>query len=148
MNSLGRCVRTVGVLAFLAASFGCLGELLGISVPGTFTVIGNPNLPPNYEPTFTVQGGIGTADLTGNFLMPGCGFRLAPEFFQTDDQLTFRLNFVATTDNPVCPAVVRIADYEAGFQAVPVGRYDIRVIYDIERADGVLRFEAGNVTVR
>ena len=80
--------------------------------------------------------------------MPGCGFRLAPEFFRTDDQLTFRLNFVATIDNPVCPGVIRIADYEAGFQTVPAGRYDIRVIYDIERADEVLRFDAGNVTVR
>ncbi len=128
--------------------FRLSGGASRISVPGTFTVIGNPNLPPNYEPTFTVQGGIGTADLTGNFLMPGCGFRLAPEFFRTDDQLTFRLNFVATTDNPTCPTVIRIADYEAGFQAVPTGRYDIRVIYDIERADEVLRFDAGNVTVR
>lgn len=146
MNSLGRCVRTAGVLAFLAASFGCREGPLGISVLGTFAVTGSRNPPPNYEPSFTVQGGGGTAALSGNFWGTECGRRLVPEFFRNEDQLTFRLTFVPI--NVPCPEVVLVSDYEAGFQAVPAGQYEIRVIYDSEGADEALRFEAGTVTVR
>ncbi len=147
MNSLGRCVRTAGVLAFLAASFGCREEPLGISVLGTFAVTGSRNPPPNYEPSFTVQGGGGTAALSGNFWGTECGRRLVPEFFRNEDQLTFMLTFVLIADVP-CPGVVLVSDYEAAFQAVRAGQYQILVIYDSEGADEALRFEAGTVTVR
>ncbi len=146
MNSLGRCVRTAGVLAFLVPSFGCREEPLGISVLGTFAVTGSRNPPPNYEPSFTVQGGGGTAALSGNFWGTECGRGLVPEFFRNEDQLTFRLTFVPI-DAP-CPQVVLVSDYQVAFQAVPAGQYQIRVIYDSESADEALRFEAGTVTVR
>ena len=147
MNSLRRCVRTAGVLAFLAASFGCREEPLGISVLGTFAVTGSRNPPPNYEPSFTVQGGGGTAALSGNFWGTECGRRLVPEFFRNEDQLTFRLTFVPIANVP-CPQVVLVSDYEVTFQAVPVGQYQIWVVYDSEGAGDALRFEAGTVTVR
>ena len=146
MNSLGRCVWAVGFLAFLAASFGCREEPLGISMLGTFAVTGSRNPPPNYEPSFTVQGGGRTAALSGNFWGTECGRRLVPEFFRNEDQLTFRLTFVPI-DVP-CPQVVLVSDYEVAFQAVPAGQYQIRVVYDSEGADDILRFDAGDVTVR
>lgn len=141
-----RLLRPI-VFALLVAGAACGEEPLGVSVQGTFSITGSRSPPANYEPTFAAQGGMGTADLNGNFWGTECGRRLVPEFFRNDDQLTFRLTFVPIA-NVACPAVVLVSDYEAAFQAVPAGQYQIWVIYDSEGADDALRFEAGTVTVR
>ena len=134
------------VLIFLATGVACGDEPLGVSVQGTFTIIGSRSPPPDYQPTFVAQGGMGTADLNGNFWGTECGRRLVPEFFRNED-LIFRLTFVPIA-NISCPAVALVSDYEAVFQGIPAGQYQLRVIYDSEGADEALRFEAGTVTVR
>ena len=146
MNSVRSSFPPIA-FALLVVCAACGPEPLGVSVQGTFTITGSRSPPPDYEPTFAAQGGMGRADLNGNFWGTECGRRLVPEFFRNEDQLNFRLTFVPL-GNVACPGVVLISDYEATFQAVPVGQYQIGVIYDNEEADQILRFEAGTVTVR
>ena len=146
MSTRGWLLRPI-VFALLVAGAACGEEPLGVSMQGTFFITGSRSPPPGYQPTFAVQGDMGTAGLRGNFWGTECDRRLVPEFFRNEDQLTFRLTFVPIANVP-CPAVVLVSDYEAGFQAVPAGQYQIRVIYDSEGADEALRFEAGTVTIR
>ena len=134
-------------LALLVAIAACGEGPLGVSVEGTFAIAGTRSQPPDYQPTFALAGGMGTATLTGNFRGTTCGFRVVPEFFRHDYRLTFRLTFV-TDVLFACSAVLLITDDEVEFQAVPVGQYQIRVIYIHDGAGEVRRFDAGQVTVR
>ncbi len=135
------------LLALLVAAVGCGDDPLGLSIRGTFSISGSRSPPEDYQPTFVVQGGSGTAGLNGNFWGSQCGRRLVPEFFRNEDQLTFRLTFVPIED-VACPAVLRVTDYEAAFQTVPAGDYGIQVIYDSANMAEPLRFDAGMVSVR
>ena len=145
MNVRPRLLPRIG-LALLVATAAC-EDPVGVSGEGTFAITGTRGQPRDYQPTFAVVEGMGTATLTGNFRGTTCFFRVEPEFFRHEDRLTLRLTFV-TNVLSACSAVLLISDYEVEFQAVPVGQYQIRVIYIHDGAGEVRRFDTGQVTVR
>ena len=77
-----RLLRPI-VFALLVAGAACGEEPLGVSVQGTFSVTGSRSPPANYEPTFAAQGGMGTADLNGNFWGRSVAVVWCLSFFET-----------------------------------------------------------------
>ena len=149
----GRVPR--GWVVFLAlVSVSCGDPLLGVSLDGTFEVLGQRNPPEgsqpgvDYNPAFTTSGAEGTATLNGSFWGYGCGDRLEPAFFRDGSELIFRLEFVEEVADPICLASITVSDYTATFEAVPAGDYVLYAVHDYERADSVRRFEVGSVTIR
>ncbi|MGD2136389.1 MAG: hypothetical protein PVF27_09520 [Gemmatimonadales bacterium] len=142
-------VTTVALGACLVT--GCTQRLTG---PGSFTRLDTRAPPPNagtglaYVPEFTVAATSSTVAIEASFWGFACGDRLDPQFSHPDDTLTFRLRFDVQVKDPTCALHEVVTDYVAIFDAVPVGRYAVRVEHVIERADTALTWDAGTVDVR
>ncbi len=151
-----RCGRVTRgwVVVLVLGSVSCGEPPLGVSLDGTFEVLGQRGPPEgsqpgvDYNPAFTTSGAVGTATLAGSFWGYGCGDRLEPAFFRNGSELIFRLKFVEEVADPLCLQYIVVSDYTATFDAVPAGVYELHAIHDYERADSVRRFQVGIVTIR
>ena len=151
-----RCGRVTRgwVVVLVLGSVSCGEPPLGVSLNGTFEVLGQRGPPEgsqpgvDYNPAFTTSVATGTATLAGSFWGYGCGDRLEPAFFRNGSELIFRLKFVEEVANPLCLQSVVVSDYTATFDPVLAGVYELHAIHDYERADSVRHFEAGTVTIR